>query len=183
LIDSVGEPVHLLGHSYGAQVALAAAAELPDQVRKLALYEPPWPQIILEEQLDRLETLARAADWEGFATAFFRDTLATQAEDLETLHATEPWNEIIADAEASLGDIQALGEYQFDPESFRHLQMPVMLQVGTESPRELYVTDALAQVLPDVLVETLPGQAHEAMNTAPELYAESVSRFFDPPDQ
>lgn len=75
------------------------------------------------------------------------------------MHATEPWNEIIADAEASLGGIQALRKYQFDPEKFRHLQMPVMLQIGTESPREPYVTDTLAQILPDVLVETLPGRA------------------------
>jgi hypothetical protein len=52
-----------------------------------------------------------------------------------------------------------------------------MLQIGTESPRHLYVTDALATVLPDARIEELPGQAHEAMTTAPRMYAESVSRF------
>ena len=52
-----------------------------------------------------------------------------------------------------------------------------MLQIGTESPRHLYVTDALATVLPDTRIEELPGQAHEAMTTAPRMYAESVSRF------
>ncbi|EWH03106.1 alpha/beta fold hydrolase [Halomonas sp. BC04] len=177
LVDSVGEPVFLLGHSYGAQVALAAAALLPHRIRKLVLYEPPWPQILRQEQMERFEKLAQAADWEGFTTAFFRDTLAVQAEEIETLHATEPWNEIVADAEASFGDIRALGNYHFEPESFRSLAMPVMLQIGTESPRELYVTDALAAALPDVCVEALPGQAHEAMTTSPELYVNSVSRF------
>jgi hypothetical protein len=54
---------------------------------------------------------------------------------------------------------------------------PVLLQVGSESPRQLYVTDALAAVLPDVRVETLPGQAHEGMTTAPGMYAEAVTRF------
>ena len=53
----------------------------------------------------------------------------------------------------------------------------MLLQVGTESPRDLYVTDALAGVLPDVRIEQLPGQAHEGMTTAPEMYAEAVSRF------
>jgi hypothetical protein len=52
-----------------------------------------------------------------------------------------------------------------------------MLQIGTESPRDLYVTDALAAVLSDVRIEALPGQAHEGMTTAPEMYAEAVSRF------
>ena len=33
-----------------------------------------------------------------------------------------------------------------------------MLQIGTESPRDLYVTDALAAVLPDVHIEELPAR-------------------------
>jgi hypothetical protein len=53
----------------------------------------------------------------------------------------------------------------------------VLLQVGTESPRDLYVTDVLAGVLPDARIEELPGQAHEGMTTAAEMYAEAVSRF------
>jgi hypothetical protein len=52
-----------------------------------------------------------------------------------------------------------------------------MLQVGSESPRDLYVTDALAAILPDVRVDTLAGQANEGMTTAPELYAQATMRF------
>ena len=40
VIQSIGEPVFLLGHSYGAQTALAAATNVPDRIRKLVLYEP-----------------------------------------------------------------------------------------------------------------------------------------------
>jgi len=89
LIESVGEQVYLLEHSYGTQVALAAATLLPDQTRKLVLYEPPWQLIIPKEQMERFEQLSQAADWEGFATAFFRDTLAVPVEEIEMLHATE----------------------------------------------------------------------------------------------
>lgn len=46
LIQSIGEPVFLLGHSYGAQTALAAAAEVPDCIRKLVLYEAAWPHVV-----------------------------------------------------------------------------------------------------------------------------------------
>lgn len=35
------EPVHLVGHSYGAIVAMLAAAQRPDAVRSLTLIEPP----------------------------------------------------------------------------------------------------------------------------------------------
>lgn len=128
LIRSIGGLVNLLGHSYGAHVALAAAARMPACVRNLILYEAPWPHLM-------------------------------------------------DDAKASRGDVRALSTYQFDAERFRGLSMPVLLQTGSESPRDLYVTDALAAVLSDVRVETLEGQAHEGMTTAPEQYAEAISRF------
>lgn len=67
VIQSIDEPVFLLGHSYGAQAALAAAAKVPDRVRKLVLYEAAWPRVVGEEAMARLEELALAGDWDGFA--------------------------------------------------------------------------------------------------------------------
>jgi pimeloyl-ACP methyl ester carboxylesterase len=177
VIQSIGAPVFLLGHSYGAQTALAAAAQIPDRVRKLVLYEPAWPRVVGQEALARLEALAQAGDWDGLAVTFFRDQLSVPVEELNELRATELWPPIIADAQASLGDLRALSRYDFNAERFRELRVPVLLQIGTESPRDLYVTDALAAVLPDVRIQELPGQAHEGMTTAPQMYAEAVSRF------
>jgi pimeloyl-ACP methyl ester carboxylesterase len=177
LIQAIGEPVFLLGHSYGAHTALVAASKVPDRIRKLVFYEGAWPRVIGKEALARFEELAQAGDWEGFAVTFFRDSLFVPVEELNELQATELWPPIIADAEASLGDLRALSRYDFNAERFRDLRVPVMLQIGTESPRDLYVTDALAAVLPDARIEELHGQAHEGMTTAPGMYAEAVSRF------
>jgi hypothetical protein len=52
---------------------------------------------------------------------------------------------------------------------WRDLDIPVLLQIGSESPRHLYVTDALAGMLPDARIQQLPGQAHEGMTTAPDM--------------
>ncbi len=177
VLRAIDEPVFLLGHSYGAQVALGAVAIAMDRVRKLVLYEPPRPVMFSKEAVGRLEELAQAGHWEALAVAFFRDNLFVPAEELDALQATELWPPIVADAEASLGDARALIRYDFNPERFRELHVPVLLQIGTESPRDLYATDALAAALPDVRIEALPGQAHEGMTTAPELYAEAVTRF------
>jgi pimeloyl-ACP methyl ester carboxylesterase len=178
VIQAIGASVFLLGHSYGAQTALAAAAQVPDRVRKLVLYEPAWPRVVEQEALARLEALAQAGDWDGFAVTFFHERLSVPLEELDALRTTALWPPIIADAPASLGDLRALSRYDFRPERFRELRVPVLLQIGTESPRDLYVTDALAAVLPDVRIEALPGQAHEGMTTAPQMYAEAVARFF-----
>jgi pimeloyl-ACP methyl ester carboxylesterase len=176
VIEVAGEPVFLLGHSYGAQCALAAAALIQHRVRRLVLYEPPWPRA-LTPNVGRLETLAAAGAWDEFADTFFRHSLSVPDEELDAVRASELWPPIVADARATLGDLRALTRYAFEAERFREVRIPVLLQVGSESPRDLYVTDALAAVLPDRHIEILPGQAHEGMTTAPDMYAEAVKRF------
>lgn len=177
VLRSIEQPVFLLGHSYGAHAALIAATDLQDRVRKLMLYEPAWPQAVDSAILTRLEEFAEARDWDTFATTFFHEKLQVPLELLSELRPTELWAPIIADAAASLHDLRALSRYDFSPERFRDLRIPVLLQIGAESPRNLYATDALAAVLPVASIQELKGQAHEAMTSAPKMYAEAVTRF------
>ncbi|HWN87335.1 MAG TPA: alpha/beta hydrolase [Vicinamibacterales bacterium] len=177
LIRHVGEPVFLLGHSYGAQCAVNAARLVPALVRKLVLYEAPQPSIMSPATLAALETLAADGAWDAFSFAFFHDVLRVPVADLEALRATDLWPPIVADAPASLGDLRALSGHPFSAAAFRGLLMPVCLQFGSESDRDLYVTDALAAVLPHARLQALAGQAHEGMTTAPEMYAAAVTEF------
>ena len=176
LIQTMGQPVFLLGHSYGAHVALLAAALAPRMVQRLILYEPPAAGL-LDSHMETLEAHARQPDWATLSYTFFRDVLHVPLEDLDALRDTELWQPILADAPATIWDLRALSQYDFRPEAFRQLITPVMLQIGSESPRHLYATDALAAVLPDCRIDTLDGQAHEAMTTAPEQYISSVVSF------
>ena len=177
VVRSIAAPVHLLGHSYGAHCALLAAARQPDRVRRLVIYEPAWPSELKDDALAALETLAAAGAWDQFAYAFFANLLHVPTEELDAVRASAQWAPIVADAPASLGDLRAIRAYRFDPDRFAQLDVPVLLQIGSESPRELYVTDALAAVLPDARIDTLAGQAHEGMTTAPEPYVETTLRF------
>jgi pimeloyl-ACP methyl ester carboxylesterase len=177
VLKAVGEPAFLLGHSYGAHCSLAAAAQVPDRVQKLVLYEPAWPTKLPQQAVVPLERLAAKGSWDEFAMAFFRDLLLVPVGELEEVRTTELWPPIIADAPASLGDLRAISRYVFEPERFTRLDVPVLLQIGSESPRDLYVTDAVAAVLPNARIEALPGQAHEGMTTAPDMYARSVINF------
>lgn len=165
----------LLGHSYGAQTALAAAALAPAHVRTLVLYEPPYPSLASGIR-PRLEALAERGDWDGLVETFMRDGLEVPAAEVAEIKASPFWHVWTADAPATLGDLRALATYAFDPERFRTLAMPVVFLVGSESPRALYATDALAAVLPQARVVTLEGQAHEGMTNAPEQFVATLDR-------
>ncbi|HSF04105.1 MAG TPA: alpha/beta hydrolase [Solirubrobacterales bacterium] len=64
ILDAIGQPAFLLGHSYGAVCALGAAARDPGGVRKLVLYEHPHPTMVEPGVLGALERLAEREDWD-----------------------------------------------------------------------------------------------------------------------
>ncbi|MCC5988910.1 MAG: alpha/beta hydrolase [Pararhodobacter sp.] len=177
LIEAIGEPVHMLGHSYGALIALAAAPLAPQRIAKLVLYEPPLPAIITPACIAALEDRAASGDWEGFTATFFRLVVSVSEKELAELRESPIWAHFVKDAPATRHEIQALPAYDFDPANFTGLSMPVMLQIGTESPRENWATDALATALPNATIAELPEQGHDAVFTAPDLYARQVIDF------
>ena len=177
LVEAIGEPVHLLGHSYGAHCVLAVASLIPGSIRKVIAYEPAWPGLVPGDCLRRLQELGAAGEWSDMAFTFFRDVIRVPPEELEALRASELWPPIVADASASLQDIRALTAHDFRAQRFSALPMPVLLQTGSQSVRDLYATDAIAAVVPYGRVEILEGQAHEGMTTGPDQYVASVSAF------
>ena len=65
LLRQVGEPVHLVGHSYGGFIALQAALREPARVLSMALYDPvAFGVLDPEADADALEDRSRLAfDW------------------------------------------------------------------------------------------------------------------------
>jgi pimeloyl-ACP methyl ester carboxylesterase len=176
VLREIGEPVFLLGHSYGALCAMEAAALYPAGVRELVLYEAPNPAIASPAVVANLEAFAARADWDGMVQFFLNDVLLVPADEIAALRASaEGWEVWTSDAAASLHDLRAVVNHQFDANRFRRLEIPTLLLTGSESPRELYLTDPLAAVLPNARIHILEGQAHEGMTTAPDQFAETIS--------
>jgi pimeloyl-ACP methyl ester carboxylesterase len=173
----IGEPVFLLGHSYGALCALEAAALAPDYVSKLVLYEAPNPDIVPVELVAYLQSFAARGEWDELVEAFMHDVLQIEPAEIAEVRASPFWDVWTADAQASTRDLAAATHYRFDASRFRAFDMPTLLLIGSESPREIYVTDELAAVLPDVRIRELAGQAHEGMTTAPALFVDAIAEF------
>lgn len=177
VLRSIGGPAALLGHSYGALCAVEAAALAPESISRLVLYEPPRPDVARPEQIARLRAHAERGDWDGLVRTFLLDLLQVPAAEVEALAASPGWAPWIADAPATQQDQDALIRHTVDPERYRRIAAPVLLLVGSASPRDLYLTDLLLGVLPSARVEVLEGQAHEGMTTGPDQFVAAVRRF------
>ena len=183
LIESIGEPVFVLGHSGGAWCAMGGAALRPELVRKLVLYEPPALTSELVDVMDKLEDVAQREEWDVFVRAFLMAGPKIPAQQVDAIQGTPFWAPMVADAEATLWDLRALARVtrnEVDIARFASLTMPVLLLAGSESPRDNYVTDQLAAVLPDQRIAELQGQAHIAQAMAPALFVDTVSEFLLP---
>lgn len=186
VIDAAGEPVHLLGHSYGAIVALEAAVRT-DRVRTLILYEPPFStgsDRVPSDLGDRLEAILSTGDREEVLVTFLREGPRYPPDVIEAQRARPDWSDRLAFAHTLPRETQAVHRYVFDPERVADLRVPTLLLLGSESPPFFQqAIDALHGALPESEVVLLQGQHHNAMETAPELFAETVRRFLrDHPD-
>jgi pimeloyl-ACP methyl ester carboxylesterase len=185
VVDSIGEPVNLLGHSYGAVCALEAAL-LTRNVRKLVLYEPPMD--VTDEQInppgvvDRLEALLEAGDRDGVVATMLREVAGVPPEAVEYMRSVPAWQARVAAAHTIPRELRAQEAYQFDPERFGDLRVPTLLMIGGESPDTFEEAEkAVAEALLDSRIVVMPGQGHVAMDTATDLFTTEVLRFLERP--
>jgi pimeloyl-ACP methyl ester carboxylesterase len=186
LVDSIGESVNLLGHSYGGICALEAALRTPN-LRKLVLYEPPVPvaddALYPEGVIDRLEALLATGDREGVLTTFVREVLHMPDDAYQLFRSSAAWPVRLAAAHTLPRELRAHQGYRFDADRFRALATPTLLLLGGDSlPVFRASTEAIAAALPASRTVVLPGQQHTAMDTAPDLFVREVLAFLAEPD-
>lgn len=179
VVDSVGEPVHLVGHSIGGLCALHGALLTPN-VRRLVLYEPPLggPELAPSSVLDRIETLVAAGDRDGAAVIFVHEIVGVPLAEVEHHRASPAWKSRVGGIHAVPTGLRALGRFSFDPTRLRGLDVATLLLVGSEStPYHKGTVATVADSLPNAQVTILPGQRHNANVTAPDLLADEILRF------
>lgn len=178
VVDSLGEPADLFGHSYGATVALGSAP-LARNLRRLILYEPapgiPSDTTGLPAKLDALLAQDRR---EEALSVFMREVAGLTADALDRLRASPVWTQRVAAAHTIPREIRAEESYVPDPDTFAALSIPVMLITGSESPDwAMRGTKLAGSLCPGSRIVTLQGQGHVALMTAPELLVAEVTHF------
>lgn len=179
VVDAIGEPVHLLGHSGGALCALGAVL-LTDRLRSLILYEPPPPGSRVDVELKSLREMIHESEPEEIVLEFLRTGPRVPEQDIERLKQSPIWPHIVALTPSLAPELDAAAGYEFDASRYSTLDVPLLLLLGSKSPPVLReVSDALADVVPDVRMTELEGQQHAANYDAPELFAAEVVSFLE----
>jgi pimeloyl-ACP methyl ester carboxylesterase len=178
VVDSLGEPVILLGHSHGGLCALEAAL-LSRDIRALVLYEPaPDAESCSPGVIERLETLLQAGDLDQVVTTMARQVAGVPPEVVASMRSQPVWRARVATAHTIPRELRAARAYRFDAERFRGLTVPTLLLNGSESATAFRLFgEAVDAALPDSRTVVLPGQGHVAMDTGTDLFTTEVLRF------
>ena len=180
VIQASDEPVFLLGHSYGAILALEAALRAPD-LRGLMLYEPPFsvgPDRVPTDLGDRLADLMTTGDREAVLVTFLENGPRFPPEVITAQRAQPDWQYRLRYAHTLPREVQAVNRYLYTPGRVASLSGPCLLMLGSESPPFFrQAIEALHREIPRSDVVIFEGQHHNAMVTAPALFAETVLSF------
>ena len=189
LVDSIGEPVCLVGWSGSGAWVLGAAARRAS-VAAVAAYEPFVLAVMRDG--DRARTVATMAQV-GLAAAdgrlvdavrSFAAWICTDAEiaALEETDFYERWADCVP---AMLRFVQEDASYggarSTDPEVLGTITAPVLLMHGQQTALGTFIRDAalhVAQHVPDPHVRELAGVGHFAPLVAPERIAGELISFF-----
>ncbi|MFI0396059.1 alpha/beta fold hydrolase [Paracoccus jiaweipingae] len=167
----IDRPLDLIGHSFGATVALRIAVAAPEAVRSLTLIEPTFfaaaPSPEDEALSDRLHAALDRGDNEGAARMFLEIWGQIPLDHLPPVMRTRaiaqmPLVSLTRDV-MGYDSANLLG-----PGRLEAVDMPVMMIAGADSPPTVgRIIDALAERLPDVGRATVPDAGHMVPITHP----------------
>jgi pimeloyl-ACP methyl ester carboxylesterase len=187
LLDSPAGPVFLVGHSYGAAVALKAALTHPHLVAGLALYEPTVFSLVLATQhpqrvqgiadaVAAAEAALAAGDAAGASRAFIdfwmgngawaRTPPERQPAIEQSIRHVGRWAQALMTEPATL------------PEFSAGIPMPVLYMTGDQSPdSSISVAELLAPALPQATRLQFPGLGHMGPITHPAAVNAAIEEF------
>ncbi len=188
LLAAAGNPLRLVGHSYGAAVTLMAALAHRTKVRSIVLYEPTLFAVIEQQAPGH-------PDADGIRAAVVSAGAALDAGDvhgaaqcfIDYWMGAGAWAAMpqarrdgIAPSVANVrGWWHALAMEPTPLARFGALDMPVLYLIGSQTTAAAKaVARRLTSVLPDVTLVELAGLGHMGPITHPDFVNEAIESFF-----
>ncbi len=188
LLECQDEPVDVVGHSFGAAVALKLALLRPHRVRSLCVYEPVLFGLLREDaasdaaraQIHAISTRVDRALTRGAieaAAALFIDFWSGDGAWKSMPQSRR--DGVRARIEKVRADFEALFTEQITLAALRRLHVPVLCLSGKRSPAVARrVADLLTSTLPDVRSRRFVQAGHMGPVTDADAVNESIVEFF-----
>jgi pimeloyl-ACP methyl ester carboxylesterase len=171
LVHDCGEPVHLIGHSYGGAVALWYAMRHPSMIKSLSLIEPVAFNVLRcggrarRALLDEIEqvasvvvgALARGDHWAGMA--HFVDYWS--GEGAWEQMPDERKRLVASQIENVAQEFGAVFDEGLSAAAYERLHVPTMIVRGDQSRAPaMSVAASLARAIPTATLHTVEGAGH-----------------------
>ncbi|HKY02525.1 MAG TPA: alpha/beta hydrolase [Burkholderiales bacterium] len=189
VFERAGEPFVLIGHSYGAAIALIAALDRPQRVRALMLYEPTLFSVLDAESPPPNEAEGiRAGVVEAARMLEAGDANAAAECFIDYWMGAGSWEAMPESRRvpilASIVNIVDWGRALFEEptplERFRTLNVPVLYMMGKETREPAKgVARLLTGALPQLEVVEFEGLGHMGPVTHPDIVNEVIAGFLE----
>jgi len=170
---AVGEPLHLVGHSYGGALALRAARDLGSRLASLALIEPVAFDLLdgaaraeIEAVAGRHLELVADGELEACAAHFMGYWIGS---DAWAAMPAEPRARIVATMPKIAAEFRLLFRHPEALRTYRRLRVPTLLVRGTRTTLAAHqVVERLTATLPQCDLVAIEGAGHMAPLSHPD---------------
>lgn len=183
VLGDLDGPVHLVGHSYGAALALKVALCYPERIKSMTLYEPVWFSALFRQA----PTSPAALEIQNVVSNMYREHQAGKSQAaarrfVDYWSGDGAWECFTEEQHASmttkvpalLRGFEALVDDPALLSDFAVLEIPTLYMYGSKSPRSTReVAQILSATLPQAELYRLEGFDH----MAPITHASLVNRF------
>jgi pimeloyl-ACP methyl ester carboxylesterase len=173
-LSVLGEPVHLVGHSMGALVALETAGARPDQVRSVTLLGvadrmPVNPDLLAGFAADDLAMFATMGSW-MHARRPSGATGWTPEDTVAVLQRSRPG--------IAYADLTACNDYPGAAGTAAAVSLPMLLILGEQDMMtKPSAAEPIAKAAPDATIEIVGDAGHMLMVERPEFVNEVLVEF------
>jgi pimeloyl-ACP methyl ester carboxylesterase len=175
-----GSPVDVFGHSFGAFIALGAAAANED-VRAVVAYSPGFGAEYPEGSLERIEAATASEDLDTALQVMFAEVIGMTDDEIQMMRKSPVWPVRVAAGGTVARECRADATFLDDYSSrLSSITAPVLVVDGvTNVPPKRAIARKLQSAVPGAELREMVGQGHAAHHLAGAELADISLGFFD----
>jgi pimeloyl-ACP methyl ester carboxylesterase len=184
VIRRTGGPVHLVGHSFGALVALAVALRNQAPLASLTIIEAPAVELLRDRGEDEhYQTFRRMSD--TYFAAYQHGNIEAVEAMIDFYGGTgtfASWPPKVRDyavrtTSVNIVDWASAYGFPLSARSLAAIKLPALVIRGGSSPEAVRrANELVSQCIPDAKLVTVKGAAHFMIATHPDEVARSITR-------